>query len=270
MENLSSDPRWDDPPDDPVGQIAAFAKDLAYGVVVNDWPMVLVNQRSRVNIAENEKYQDYAERKWANYPTPTFDVLIGFGYVQVVQEEYEVLEPPPLGAGSGHLPGYRRRLDPSLILTNRAFELLKQPTSTSIFISYRRRESSALALLLLARFKLIGLAPFLDMNIEPGNDWHAQLENEVKTRDHFVCLVGPRTLKSKYVRQEIQWAVEAGKRVIPIWHNRFDDANLISVQAQYPELAVFFERQAIRVEQETPLAYDNAVTQLLNRFGIMT
>jgi hypothetical protein len=140
---------------------------------------------------------------------------------------------------------------------------------TSVFISYHRRESSALALLVLARFKMLGLEPFLDMNIEPGDDWAARLEIEVKSREYFVCLLGPGTLESPYVRQEIRWALEAGARVIPIWHGGFSDARLAGFRAQYPQLGAFYDKQAIRIEQEHTAAYEIAIIQLLNRFGMM-
>jgi hypothetical protein len=244
----------DDPiPDDPIQRVQAFARDLAYGASMGRCSTEIGISYFGSGLKEwhdTEGRQDLAflDDKWADH-YPYQSLLVSFGYFQA------------LGTLEGGTELYR--------LTEKAFALLEQPAPTAIFISYRRRESTALALLLLARFKMIGLSPFLDMNIEPGNDWHAQLENEIKTREHFVCLVGPATLESEYVRQEIRWAVLSQKRIIPIWHNGFNDDTLIALQARYPDLAVFFERQAIRIEQENPIAYESAIIQLLNRFGMI-
>jgi hypothetical protein len=124
---------------------------------------------------------------------------VAFGYAQLEQQH-------PISFRAGYTPH------------RQSFALLDQPAPASIFISYRRRDSSELALLILARFKMLGQEPFLDMSIEPGDDWETRLRREVAGRDYFVSLVGPTTLESEYVRQEILWALDAGKQIIPIWH----------------------------------------------------
>jgi hypothetical protein len=95
-------------------------------------------------------------------------------------------------------------------LTGKAQALpAEQVKQRSIFISYRRAESSALALLIVARLKEHGLASFLDVHpdnegLNAGDNWHAELESHVASNDNFIVLIGPKTLESKYVRQEIK------------------------------------------------------------------
>ncbi len=244
-------PLEDPVPDDPIQRVHAFARDLAYGVSVGFCSAEIGIEHYAGGLAEwhdteGGQYLSFLDEKWQNhFPYPS--LLIAFEY----------FAPVPNPGGSTEL--YR--------LTSKAFALLEQPAPTAIFISYRRSDSSALALLLLARFRMRGQDPFLDMNIEPGNDWRAQLENEVKARENFICLIGPTTLESEYVRQEIGWAMEAHARIIPIWHNGFNDAQLAEFQARFP--GEFYNKQAIRVEQENALAYEGAIIQLLNRFGMM-
>lgn len=105
------------------------------------------------------------------------------------------------------------------------------------------------------------------MSIQPGDDWHAQLEKEVMSREYFISLVGPTTLESAYVRKEINWAIESKVQMIPVWHNGFGESKLVKLQKLYPELKPFFSKNAILVEQENPVAYEAAIIQLFNRFG---
>ncbi len=240
-------PLKDPIPADPVQRVHALARDLAYGVVMNLWGAEL---ETRGN-TERDRFPDGAvfdelRAKWG-YDATALNKLIAFGYAAF---------------------HYEGPLSRQYILTPKAFDLLSQPAPTSVFISYRRGESSAFALLVLARFKALGLEPFLDMDIAPGDEWHDRLHREVTTREHCVCLIGPTTLESEFVRAEILWALESGAQILPIWHNGFDDALLAEFQARFPELGEFYEKQAIRVEQENVVAYEGALIQLLNRFGV--
>jgi hypothetical protein len=229
-------PLEDSIPDDRTHQVHAYAKDLAYGAVEGFWPTTL----TWFNDLELRPKGEHVvlAAKWQG-AMPYGSLLISYGYVE------------------------------GTTLTTKAFDLLNQPAPTSIFISYRRQESSAFALLILARFKALGLEPFLDLNdLEPGDEWHAELEREVLTREHFICLIGPTTLESPHVREEIAWALESDSRIIPVWHAGFDGAQHAAFEAQYPEFAAFFAKQAIQVERESTAQYHNALAVLLNRFGV--
>lgn len=257
-----NDTRQEPVPMDLIGQIRALARDLAYGALVGDWSSKFVMSYGDGRFGtEDYTLKNYLATKWNSAP-PNLYLLVSFGYMRDQRRE-----PVSIPAAQDRL--FTQLPTWEFVLTEQAFALLQQPDSASVFISYRRGESSALALLLLARFRAMGLEPFLDMNIEPGSEWHAQLMHEVHRREYFVALVGPRTLESPYVRDEIVWALAAGARIMPVWHNGFDDAALADLQVRYPELEPFFARQAIRVEQENPIAYEGAIIQLLNRFGMM-
>jgi hypothetical protein len=118
--------------------------------------------------------------------------------------------------------------------------------------------------LILARLQMVGLDPFLDLkDLAPGEHWHARLEDEVKSREHFLCLVAPDTLQSEYVRQEIEWAQKHGKRTIPIWHTGFRPSD-----TDYTGFKDFLNSNAIIVENENVKAYNNAVLEILNYFGM--
>ena len=234
------------PPENPVEAIHTLARDLAWGAVNKMWSAVISITPHGVfwvgSSSENsQRIEAYIEAKWHGNP-PSPDFLIAFGYLAFKNEA---------NYGTDYL------------LTEKAFQLLEKPISTRVFVSYNRAESSAFALLILARLKAVNVDAFLDLTgLTPGEDWRERLENEVKTREHFVCLVAPQTLASPYARDEIAWALESGRRTIPIWHNGFrlnaDD---------HSELANFLNKNAIIVENENAKAYNNAVIELLNYFG---
>ncbi len=123
------------------------------------------------------------------------------------------------------------------------------------------------ALLVLSRLKAFDLDAFLDMSIRPGDNWHAYIKEQIHQRDYLVLLLGKASLDSDYVKQEISWAIEAGAEIIPIWHNGFEYK-----EGEFdlpPEIQkVLRSNHSIRVLEESALAYNNAIVELLNRFGV--
>ena len=76
-------------------------------------------------------------------------------------------------------------------------------------------------MLCLARLKEYGVAAFVDMALEAGGNWHADLEARIKENDYFIILLGQDTLSSPMTLKEIEWALKYDKTIIPIWHNKF-------------------------------------------------
>lgn len=244
-------PLEDPVPDGVIPRVHAFAKDLAYGAAEGLW-----DSRFSVGYGDNSESLHshggfdpvmlFLLRKW-EHQQPSISYLISLEYVNHFENN----------------SGYE-----AYILTPKVFALLEQVAPASVFISYRRSQSSAFALLILARMKAVGLTPFLDMqDLAPGDEWHARLQDEIAQRDYCLVLISCDTLKSEYVRQEIQWALNAQKTVIPVWHGGMNGDSAQEAQEQYPELVPFFTKQAIIVEPESPAGYESAIVQLLNRFG---
>lgn len=149
------------------------------------------------------------------------------------------------------------------------FETEKDETTSaaSVFISYKRSESSAFALLVLARLKEIGLNPFVDLSIEPGANWKDYLKEKIEKSDYLVLLIGPNTLKSPMTLQEINWAQQMKKVIVPIWHGGFEyrssDWNLMSDLDD-----VLKNTHTIIVQNESAGGYNAALAELVNRFGV--
>ena len=224
----------------PEGQLARvhdLARDLAYGAVDGRWGTTFSSRGSRL-----ETYWGFIgplTAKWGEY-LPPISLLVSLGYMERIDNVQH-------------------------ILTEKAFKLLEQPPSApKVFISYRRQDSSAFALLIEARLRMTGNAiPFVDKAITPGEKWHDFLEEQVKSADYFVLLVGPTTLDSKHVREEISWAEMYECRIVSIWQPDVDRSS-----ANRP--AVLDVHQAITVRTESAEGYEVAVSQLLNAMGYAT
>ncbi len=147
-----------------------------------------------------------------------------------------------------------------------ALDLLEKTDPSNVFISYKRSESSALALLVLARLKEAGLIPFVDMSIEPGANWKDFLKEKIEGSEYVVLLLGKETLHSPMTQQEIMWARAAKKVIVPVWHNGFQYRP--SDWKVLPDIDdVLTNTHTIIVQNESAGGYNAALTELLNRFG---
>ena len=164
--------------------------------------------------------------------------------------------------------GYLEKGRGEYSLTRSAFDLLQETDPYNIFISYRRLDSSALALLVLARLKEHDLVPFVDMALEAGGNWHADLEDRIKGCDYFIILLGEVTLESEMTVKEIGWAVESERMIIPIWHSGFDIKCKKWVDVPANVMSAIQQTNAIIVHDESASGYNMAIVELLNRFGI--
>ena len=170
-------------------------------------------------------------------------------------------------------------------LTQRAFDLVEEDEPYNIFISYKRSESSAFALLVLARLKEHSLVPFCDMALEAGGNWHADLEEKIKENEYFIILLGLDTLASEITVKEICWAIDSDRTIVPIWHNGFGIGQDFDLGGKVDECASKWENHdlreraedlkgfinsinAIRVLEESASDYNRVIVELLNRFGI--
>lgn len=230
-----------------------FARDLAYGAEIEDWTSTFaIYLEDRYNHYTNDdngdvinqKLATYFESKWNDRP-PKLSNMLAYDFLEMAMGE-------------------------DFRLTDKARELLKKPTEAPrIFISYRRAESSAFALLVEARFKIVGNSQvFIDKNLRGGDAWHARLNAEVEGSKYFICLMGPTTLDSDYVRSEIEWAHKAGCYIVSVCHNGY---TLDAAGAAMPELAV---RHGHEIKGDAAKAsasdYEAAANFVLNSCGYST
>jgi len=94
----------------------------------------------------------------------------------------------------------------------------KRPT---VFLSYRRKTSWAVALKLHESLTAKGVDVFMDMEDLGEGQFAQKLVDEIQKRDYFILLLAPDTLKSDWVMREAQLAMKAGKRIIPVLTDGF-------------------------------------------------
>jgi hypothetical protein len=234
-----------------------FAHDLAYGAMNGYWGAVISLFRGRENIMDEDvpmhkKFRD----KWPLDDTkrPEYDILISLGYFELMPERQ-----------NNSMTAYVRILKP-------AFELLSAPFAPSrVFISYRRRESSAFALLLEARLRIAGMPSesiFVDKNMTGGERWEARIYREIESTDYFVCLIGPTTLtQGSWVNKEIDTLKQVRPQaiVIPVCHNGTRLGQLPSSLASSNGYEI-----GKPLDEETALDYEMATNFVLNALGYKT
>jgi hypothetical protein len=257
-------------PNNSIAKIRTFAKELAEGATLGFWSSIIpiheayskndiidyeislkvylsieiptiFTEKYRLEPIQLERILRYYDFKWSSTPV-SFDLLRSNNFISINNGGMEI--------------------------TAEAFALLSDSDPSTIFISYKRSESSAFALLVLARLKEFNLEPFIDMSLIAGEDWHEGLESRIKERDYFIVLLGTNTLESTVTVKEISWAIKYGKTIIPVWHNHFEFKS--DEWSDIPEdVAMAIGRKhAIKVFDESALGYNTAIVELLNQFGI--
>lgn len=230
-------------PQAPLARVRLLARELAEGATLQLWDTTILMFRGTYSDATVRRY---VQARWDDAP-PSVALLVSAGYLTVNAEGNPI----------------------QLTLTGKALDLLESAPPATLFISYKRSESSAFALLLLARLKAAGLNAFLDLSIEAGDQWQALLQERIHASEAVLLLLGPQSLHSAVTRQEIAWALAAGKPVLPVWHNGFRYESAAWREVVGPQLdALLSGTHTIRVMEESALAYNNAIVELLNRFGI--
>lgn len=224
-------------PQNPMTQVRTMAKELAEGAAAGLWGVGLYGFRGTIT---DPDVLPYFEGRWQS-GGPQIGLLV--------------------------MNDYLRWDGNTAFITKASFDLIDEAQPTSIFISYRRKDSSAFALLVLARLKMAGLEPFLDLALVPGEDWEAGLRERIRKYDTLIALIGRETLSSEVAIKEIKWALEAGLTLIPIWHNGLVyKADEWKLPAEVDE--ALQKTHTIRVIEESALGYNNAIVELLNRFGV--
>jgi hypothetical protein len=85
-----------------------------------------------------------------------------------------------------------------------------------IFVSYNQLDSQ-FALQLADDLAARGINIWLDKhNIAPGERWDEEIEKALTASEIFMVILSPASVASENVRDEVSFAIEAHKRVIPV------------------------------------------------------
>jgi hypothetical protein len=174
------------PLDKPIDRVRVLAQELADGAYAELWNTSFLATYDLYGARRNEgrfvprdeNQRNYLSQRW-NDNFPDLTLLVANNYLDKTD--------------SNHFS-----------ITNLAFQLVHEVVNASIFISYSRRDSSALALLIRARLKEKGISDaFIDMTIPAGADWEHRIRNEIKNSESFILLLGKTSLSSVAVCKEI-------------------------------------------------------------------
>ncbi len=133
----------------------------------------------------------------------------------------------------------------------------------SAFISYSR-EDSEFALRLAQDLKAAGAPIWLDqMDINPGHPWDNAIEDALNDAPLMLLILSPASARSDNVRNEISYALEAGKIIIPVLYRdcvvplRLQRTQRIDFRADYARgLAALL--QHLKVPQPDPAVLERA------------
>lgn len=149
-------------------------------------------------------------------------------------------------------------------LSLKSFDLLRRPILTpKVFISYHRAASSAFALAIEARLRLVGHHDiFIDKDIEAGDEWLKVLKERIANCEYFVFLVDQDVFSSPWMCEEYELAVAQNKNIIPMIHPEVDlskfDKDFLAIQ--------FIECRG----KTSASSYEDAINRLLSRLGYPT
>jgi len=91
------------------------------------------------------------------------------------------------------------------------------PKPPSIFISYAHRDGGNLALRLNDDLKSFGFDVWLDKHrLKAGDRWTNEIENALDHAEVVLALLSEGSFASDTCRAEQNWALDAGKHVIPV------------------------------------------------------
>lgn len=264
MEDQNQSLLEETPPSKHVERIKFLAKVLAYGAREDKWSTRFTIDAWRkldsARIADGDFTSKLIGEKWIAQGHPTYKQNLE----KYLHEKWNYLHPQACFLETFGYLERRQQKDDSIeyLLTPKSLALLDEPRFKKVFISYRRQESSAFALLLHDRLKQALFEPFIDLrSIEPGERFKQFIEAEIEASEVFICLVGKTTLESEYVKDEINHAIKHTKWTIAIWHHGF---NYDEKASHDEDLQLFLDQKnAIRVLPEDINGYEGAINQLM-------
>jgi hypothetical protein len=95
-----------------------------------------------------------------------------------------------------------------------------EPRAPATFVSYARADS-AFALSLSADLKRAGANVWIDqIDLEPGKHWDSAIEEAVAKAPRMLLVLSPTSVISQNVRNEITFALEENKTIIPVLYQQ--------------------------------------------------
>lgn len=131
-----------------------------------------------------------------------------------------------------------------------------------IYISYRRRPSASLAMLLRTKLEQSGLENvFVDSSRQiSGGAFPERLLETIIQSDVFVVLLASDTLQSEWVVREIEYALQHNKRIVPVFQEGFD---VPAHESLSPSIKDIFNYDGVPIFDKRNIYIDEAIAQLI-------
>ena len=88
--------------------------------------------------------------------------------------------------------------------------------SKEIFISYSRRDQEFVTRLAHDLNEQVAFVWFDRSTIQPGQRWHDEIMEGIQECKAFIVVLSPDAMESRYVREEVDKALELGKTIFPV------------------------------------------------------
>lgn len=100
-----------------------------------------------------------------------------------------------------------------------------------IFISYNHEDSETVYPFI-DRIRALGNPAWYDGDIEFGEQWHAMIRETIKSCSLFICFLSKRFESAWFCKKEVEWAVQTGVPIIPVYLERlrFDGKSTLGQQ----------------------------------------
>ena len=130
---------------------------------------------------------------------------------------------------------------------NRTFDPIMTADTPTIFFSYGRADAE-FALKLANDLRSEGISLWIDqLDIPAGERWDIAVGNALKASPSLLLVLSPASVESQNVMDEVAFALESNKKIVPVLHRRCDIPFRIR-RLQYIDFTA---------------AYDGGFTQLL-------
>jgi hypothetical protein len=135
----------------------------------------------------------------------------------------------------------------------------------SVFISYRRQLSEALALLVNKELTEHKFDTFMDVRNLDSGEFERTILSQIEAREHFIVLLQPGSLdrigeKGDWLRREIAHALSHSRNVVPVTAGGFEFRRDFKLPPDVARLPSF---NAVSIQ---PGYYDEAMQRLRRRF----
>src|SRR5512138_2927433 len=88
--------------------------------------------------------------------------------------------------------------------------------SRDIFISYSRRDQEFVTRLASDLNAHVAGVWFDQSSIQAGEKWHDEIMEGIRDCKAFILVLSPDSMESRYVREEVNKALELGKTIFPV------------------------------------------------------